>query len=72
MIVFQLANGNVYPGEKCIWRTAQTANGYRLTHWEPHTNVAQGVAPTVNSAAIGAKMGYIGKSGRFVAYTEPF
>ena len=40
MVVFQLANGNVYP--------------------------------TVNSAAIGAKMGYIGKSGRFVAYTEPF
>jgi len=72
MIVFKLANGNVYPGEKCIWRTAQTATGYKLSHWEPHTNVAAGNAPTVNSAAIGAKMGYIGKSGRFVAYTEDF
>jgi hypothetical protein len=72
MIVFKLANGNVYPGEKCIWRTVQTATGYKLSNWEPHTNVLTSATPTANDATINAKMGYIGKSGRFVSYTEDF
>lgn len=101
MLVIQTANGNTYPAETCVWRTAiiqvflnsltgsieyatsalaaaADANGavtpinkgYKLTHLDINTpNVATSGTPT--AAPAGAQLGYIGKSGRFVAYTEP-
>lgn len=71
MLVIQLANGNTYPAETCVWRTASVAaGGYQLTHLTVGTpTVAVGTAPL--TAPTGAELGYIGKSGRFVAYTEP-
>lgn len=71
MLVIKLANGNTYPAETCVWRTAQVAGGgYQLTHLDVSTpTVATTATPTV--APTGAELGYIGKSGRFVAYTEP-
>lgn len=71
MLVIQLANGNTYPAETCVWRTEQlSTGGYRLTHFTPNSgSVAVGASPA--NAPSGAELGYIGKSGRFVAYTEP-
>jgi hypothetical protein len=70
MLVIQLSNGNTYPADRCVWRTEQVTNGYRLTHFTPNAgSVAVGAAPA--DAPAGARLGYIGKSGRFVAYTEP-
>jgi len=71
MLVIQTANGNTYPAETCVWRTAASgATGYKLTHLDINTpNVGTSAAPT--AAPTGAQLGYIGKSGRFVAYTEP-
>ena len=71
MLVIQTAVGNTYPAETCVWRTAAvTGGGYKLTHLSINTpSVAVGAAPS--AAPAGAQLGYIGKSGRFVAYTEP-
>lgn len=71
MLVIKLSNGNVYPAETCVWRTADTANGgYAITHLSVGTpSVAVGSAPTAVGST-GARLGYIGKSGRFVAYTD--
>lgn len=71
MLVIQTANGNTYPAETCVWRTEDlSTGGYRLTHLTVNTpNVAVGGDPA--AAPQGARLGYIGKSGRFVAYTEP-
>ncbi len=71
MLVIQTANGNTYPAETCVWRTEQVASGgYRLTHFDIHNpNVSTHGNPT--AAPTGSRLGYIGKSGRFVAYTEP-
>lgn len=70
MLVIRTAVGNTYPAETCVWRTEDTATGYRLTHLTVNTpNIAVGAAPA--AAPAGAQLGYIGKSGRFVAYTEP-
>ncbi len=71
MLVIQTANGNTYPAETCVWRTAGvTGGGYILTHLTVGSpTVAVGSAPA--AAPTGAQLGYIGKSGRFVAYTEP-
>jgi len=70
MLVIQTANGNTYPAETCVWRTEQTATGYRLTHVDIH-NPNVGTTNTGTVATTGTRLGYIGKSGRFVAYTEP-
>ena len=72
MLVIQTANGNTYPAETCVWRTTAVSggNGYRLTHLTIGSpTIAVGAAPA--AAPTGAQLGYIGKSGRFVAYTEP-
>ncbi|MDC3283349.1 hypothetical protein OAV41_02115 [Planctomycetota bacterium] len=71
MLVIQLANGNTYPAETCVWRTTAAANGgYKITHFSPNSaSVAVTAAPTAVGST-GARLGYIGKSGRFVAYTE--
>jgi hypothetical protein len=71
MLVIQTAVGNTYPAETCVWRTEQlSTGGYRLTHLSVGTpSVAVTAAPS--AAPSGALLGYIGKSGRFVAYTEP-
>jgi len=71
MLVIELANGNTYPAETCVWRTTSVSTGgYKLTHLTVGTpTVAVGSAPA--AAPTGARLGYIGKSGRFVAYTEP-
>jgi hypothetical protein len=71
MLVIKLDNGNVYPADRCIWRTVDDpTGGYRLTHFTPNaTSVAITATPAV--APAGARLGYIGKSGRFVSYTDP-
>jgi hypothetical protein len=71
MLVIQTAIGNSYPAETCVWRTASVAScGYKFTHFTVGSpTVAVGSAPA--AAPSGAQLGYIGKSGRFVAYTEP-
>lgn len=71
MLVIRTAVGNTYPAETCVWRTAAVSGGgYKLTHLSVNTpNVAVAAAPS--AAPTGAQLGYIGKSGRFVAYTEP-
>ena len=71
MLVIKLDNWNVYPAETCVWRTTSAGtNGYKLTHLTVGSaTVAVGAAPA--TAHTGAQLGYIGKSGRFVAYTEP-
>ena len=71
MLVIKLSNGNVYPAETCVWRTADTpTGGYVITHLTVGTpTVAVGSAPTAVGST-GARLGYIGKSGRFVAYTD--
>lgn len=71
MLVIKLSNGNVYPAETCVWRTTAVSNGgYKLTHLTIGSpTIAVGAAPA--AAPAGAQLGYIGKSGRFVAYTEP-
>ena len=71
MLVIQTANGNTYPAETCVWRTEQlSTGGYRLTHVDFH-NPNVSATGTGTAATTGAMLGYIGKSGRFVAYTEP-
>lgn len=71
MLVIKTAIGNTYPAETCVWRTAAVSSGgYQLTHLTIGTpTIAVGADPDV--APTGAQLGYIGKSGRFVAYTEP-
>jgi hypothetical protein len=71
MLVIKLANGNTYPAETCIWRTTPVSTGgYKITHFTPNSaTVAVGAAPAVVGTT-GARLGYIGKSGRFVSYTE--
>lgn len=71
MLVIRAANGNIYPADRAVWRIAEvTGGGYKLTHF---TANAASVATNANPAAAtaGDELGYIGKSGRFVAYTEP-
>ena len=71
MLVIKLSNGNVYPAETCVWRTAEdTSGGYKITHLSVGTpSVGTSAAPTAVGST-GARLGYIGKSGRFVASTN--
>ncbi len=71
MLVIKLSNGNTYPADLAVWRTEElSTGGNRLTHFTPNSvAVAVGSAPA--AAPTGARLGYIGKSGRFVSYTEP-
>ena len=63
MYVIRAANGNIYPVDRSVFRIAEvTSGGYKLTHFSPNA------APT--AATAGDELGYIGKSGRFVAITE--
>lgn len=71
MLVIRTANGNTYPAETCVWRTGPAAvGGYLLTHLDIGTPTVA-VGGTGTTAPTGAELGYIGKSGRFVSYTEP-
>ena len=71
MLVLKAANGNIYPADRSVWRVADaTGGGYKLTHFSPNAaSVATNAAPT--AATAGDALGYIGKSGRFIAMTEP-
>lgn len=71
MLVIRTANGNIYPADRSVWRVAAaTGGGYKLTHFTPNAaSVATNATPA--TAGTGDELGYIGKSGRFVAYTEP-
>jgi len=71
MYVIRAANGNIYPVDRSVFRIAEvTTGGYKLTHF---TANAASVATNANPAAAtaGDELGYIGKSGRFVAITQP-
>lgn len=74
MYVIKAANGNIYPVEQCVYRIAEIATGYKLTHLDL-INVSGTPAPalqaSLTAATAGDLLGYIGKSGRFVAITEP-
>ena len=79
MYVIKTANGNIYPVEKCVYRIgAATGGGYKLTHLQLiRVNIATTASPTpgltdnVAAATAGDLLGYIGKTGRFIAITEP-
>ena len=79
MYVIKTNAGNIYPVEKCVYRIgAATGGGYKLTHLQLlQTNEAAGDSPipilqgTPSTATAGDLLGYIGKSGRFIAITEP-
>jgi len=70
MYVIRGANGNIYPVDRSVFRVAETTTGYKLTHFTPN---AASVATNANPAAAtaGDELGYIGKTGRFVAITDP-
>tara|TARA_E500000305_G_C4004759_1_gene229271 strand:+ start:953 stop:1174 length:222 start_codon:yes stop_codon:yes gene_type:complete len=71
MYVIRGANGNIYPVDRSVFRMAEaTGGGYKLTHFTPN---AASVATNANPAAAtaGDELGYLGKSGRFVAISEP-
>tara|TARA_B100000900_G_scaffold409973_2_gene426817 strand:+ start:815 stop:1051 length:237 start_codon:yes stop_codon:yes gene_type:complete len=76
MYVIKTAVGNIFPVEKCMYRVgAATGGGYKLTHLML-INVSGTPAPTLQessptAATAGDLLGYIGKSGRFIAITEP-
>ncbi len=71
--------GNIYPVEKCVYRIgAATNGGYKLTHLQLMTVTEAasaepnpGLTDTPATATAGDLLGYIGKSGRFTAITEP-
>ena len=71
MYVIKSVAGNIYPADTCVWRVgAATGGGYKLTHLDINTpNVAVGADPT--AATAGDLLGYISKTGRFIAITEP-
>ena len=76
MYVIKAANGNIFPVEKCVYRIgAATGGGYKITHLEL-MNVSGTPDPALQAndltaATAGDLLGYIGKSGRFTAITEP-
>jgi len=71
LMVIRTANGNIYGANESVFRIAEsTGGGYKLTHFTvPGTAVASNANPA--AATAGDELGYIGKSGRFVAITEP-
>jgi len=74
MYVIKAANGNIYPVEQCVYRIAEIATGYKLTHLELMNSSGApdpALDHTPTTATAGDLLGYIGKSGRFVAITEP-
>jgi len=79
MYVIKAANGNIYPVEKCAYRIgAATGGGYKLTHLQLITVTESagaepnpGLSDTPSTATAGDLLGYIGKTGRFIAITEP-
>ena len=75
MYVIRAANGNIYPVDRSVFRIAEvTSGGYKLTHLDL-INVSGTPAPalqaSLTAATAGDLLGYIGKSGRFIAITEP-
>jgi len=75
MYVIKTNAGNVFPVEKCVYRIGPATNGgYKLTHLDL-INVSGTPAPalqaSLTAATAGDTLGYIGKSGRFTAITEP-
>jgi len=79
MYVIKTNAGNIYPVEKCVYRIgAATGGGYKLTHLQLiQANLDAAVSPvpglqvTPSAATAGDLLGYIGKTGRFIAITEP-
>tara|TARA_R110002012_G_C11357832_1_gene580467 strand:- start:328 stop:546 length:219 start_codon:yes stop_codon:yes gene_type:complete len=70
MYVIKSANGNIYPVDRSVFRIAETTTGYKLTYFTPNAaSVATNADPA--AATAGDLLGYIGKSGRFVAITDP-
>jgi len=66
LYIFDASSGNIFAASQSTIRiTEATGGGYKLTHFKAGINV------TPDAAATGDELGYIGKSGRFVAITEP-
>ena len=67
MLVIQIASGNTYPADRCVWRIDESTN--KITHFSPNAaSVATNAAPTAVGST-GARLGYI-KAGRFAPYTQ--
>ena len=77
MYVIKAASGNIYPVEKCVYRIGAAASGgYKLTHLQLIENINDaepdpGLTDTPSTATAGDLLGYLAKTGRFVAITEP-
>ena len=79
MYVIKAASGNIHPVEKCVYRIGPATNGgYKLTHLQLMTVTESagaepnpGLTDTPATATAGDLLGYIGKTGRFTAITEP-
>jgi len=76
MYVIKTNAGNIFPVEKCVYKIGPATNGgYKITHLEL-MNVSGTPDPALQAndlaaATAGDLLGYIGKSGRFTAITEP-
>ena len=76
MVLRDTTNGNIFPADRCTWaQQDDPAGGYRITNanFYPGASV-DGVlglsAPATHIAIASPVLGYIGKSGRFVAITN--
>ena len=66
LYIFDASSGNIFAASQSTIRiVADASGGYKLSHFK------QGINVTPDAAANGDLLGYIGKSGRFVAITEP-
>ena len=66
LYILDASTGNIFAASQSTFRSTEaTGGGYKLTHFKAGINVTPDVAAT------GDELGYIGKSGRFVAITEP-
>ena len=67
-------NPGIFPADRCLWeqRDATSGNGYEIAEavYIPGANTPVGGATGFSHAITDPVLGYIGKSGRFVALTE--
>lgn len=69
LYIFDASTGNIFAASQSTFRLiADASGGYKLSFWKQGINVTLSGS---DAAATGDLLGYIGKSGRFVAITEP-
>lgn len=79
MMVIQNSNGIIYPADRCTWqiRTDPDGNGYNIHNVRFYpgsagtgTDPADGHIQITTGTDYTARLGLIGKSGRFVPITD--